>query len=471
MAIRMLTQRSRSLRSIALAALLLLGADSASTAAAVTPRPAVPTAFITPIQHVVVIYQENHSFDNVLGNWCNTFSPARCNGFTGTVKLQNGSLVAMKQSPDVVPQVDHGVQPQVAAIDGGKMDGWALIHGCAASFSYACLTYYTASQIPNLAALAAKFAVSDRTFSMADSPSFGGHLYAVGATTDNFNGNNPLPSKVPPGPGWGCDSKKDAQWIDPVTGKLSQQPACIPDPSLPGVTNGGAYRPTTAKYVPTIMDRLDASGLTWRIYAATSVQSKSYNWSVCPSYAECLYGPQHKNMVSSEIVLADAAKGTLPNFSLVTPGGGVSANASQHNGASMLAGDNWIGQVVSAIEKGPNWKTTAIFIAYDDCGCFYDHVPPGTNPDRTQQGPRVPLVIVSPYARPAYTDSTPATFASILAYEEHVFGLSPLTSIDAAAYNFANSFNYSQIPLAAPAMVNTPLPPGEIIQAQTSDVT
>ncbi len=472
MAILMPTQqRSRSLGSIALVALLLLGADSVSTAAAVTPRPAAANAFITPIQHVVVIYQENHSFDNVLGNWCNTFSPARCNGFTGIVKLKDGSLVAMKQSPDVVPNVDHGVQPQLAAIDGGKMDGWALIHGCASTLSYACLTYYTASQIPNLTALAAKFTVSDRTFSMADSPSFGGHLYAVGATTDNFNGNNPLPGAVPPGPGWGCDSKKDAQWVDPVTGKLSQQPSCVPDPALPGVTNGGAYRPTTAKYVPTIMDRLDAAKLSWHIYAATSAQGKAYNWSVCPSYAECLYGPQHSNMVPTQNVLTDAAKGTLPNFSLVVPGGGTSANASQHNGASMLAGDNWIGQVVSAIEKGPNWKSTAIFITYDDCGCFYDHVAPGTNPDRTQQGPRVPMVIVSPYARPAYTDSTPATFASILAYEEHVFGLSPLSSNDAAAYNFANSFNYSQVPLPAPPMVSTPLPPGEILQDQTSDVT
>src|SRR5205085_1152265 len=79
---------------------------------------------------------------------------------------------------------------------------------------------------------------------------------------------------------------------------------------------------------------------------------------------------------------------------------------------------------------------------------FYDQAPPpaSLNADRQQAGPRSPLIIVSPYARPGFVDTTATTFAGILAYTEHNFGLSPLATNDAAAYDFANAFNYAQAP-------------------------
>jgi phospholipase C len=367
----------------------------------------------------------------------------------------------MSPSPDIVPNVDHSVASQVLAINGGKMDGWDQIKGCRASDSFGCLTYYAPNQIPNLTRLATNFAVSDSTFSMADSPSWGGHLYAVAATTDDFAGDNPLPNRtVAPGPGWGCDSNKDSGWINPNTHTTTQQPSCIPDRTL-GLPNGGAYRPTPARYVPTIMDRLAAAGLSWRFYAATNTQSLGYIWAVCPSFAECLDSSQKQQLVPTANILADAKNGQLPNFSLVLPPG--SQATSQHNLYSMATGDNWIGRVVSAIEHGPDWNSTAIFITYDDCGCFYDHVAPGANADGTPQGPRVPVVIVSPYARHGYTDSTPTTFAGILAYDEFVFGMAPLGVNDAAAYPFSNAFNYGQTPLSDVSMVQSPVPAGEVI--------
>jgi len=427
------------------------------------------STFASPIQHVVVIYQENHSFDETLGYWCNTFSPARCDGFTGAVRLKDGVVVLMKQSPDVVPEVDHSVSSQKKAIDAGRMDGWDQIEGCTLDDGYGCLTYYVPGQIPNLTHLAAHFAVSDRTFSMADSPSWGGHLYAVAATTDGFTGENPVADpSIRPGPGWGCDSNKQTYWVNSSKQALFE-PSCVPDPSL-HIANGGAYEATPVRYVPTIMDRLKSARLSWRLYTADSSQSE-YVWATCPSFAECLDTPQQRNLVPTDQVISDANAGTLPNFSLVLPGGGAAAGASQHNGTSMVTGDSWIGKVVSAVENGPDWSSTAIFITYDDCGCFYDHVAPGTNPDGSHQGPRMPLVIVSPYVRAGHTDSTVATTLSILAFTEHAFGLSPLSSNDAKAYNYSGSFNYSQTPLAPVPMVQIAPPRGEVVMPPLDDPT
>ena len=99
-----------------------------------------------------------------------------------------------------------------------------------------------------------------------------------------------------------------------------------------------------------------------------------------------------------------------------------------------------------------------MFITWDDCGCFYDQVPPGTNPDGTAQGPRVPVIIASPFARPGFTDTTATTFTGILAFTEHNFGLSPLGVNDASAYPFSNAFDFNQRPLKPVRMVHQPLP-------------
>ena len=435
---------------------------SGATAAPAANPVKVP---VSPIRHVVVIYQENHSFDETLGFYCGTRAP-KCDGDIRAVRLKDGSKVSMTQSPDIVPEVNHSVHGQQAAIDRGRMDGWATIGGCAAP-SYGCLTYYTPSQIPNLATLADHFTVSDRTFSLADSPSWGGHLYAAAATLDGFTGDRPrATSGVTPAIGWGCDSNKVAPWTGPHR-TVSLQPACVPNPD-----GTGAFKATLVPHVSTIFDSLDAVRDSWKIYgapvpAALGDDSAGYGWSICPSFAGCLYTSQVDQLVPSADILGDAANGNLPSYSVLTPSwsstkanGG--ADASQHNSNSMLAGDNWIGRVVSAIQNGPDWASTAIFITYDDCGCFYDHVPPPLNSDGTQQGPRVPMVIVSPYAKAGAIDSTDATFASILAFTEHTFGLAPLAANDAVAYDYANSFDYFQAPLPGTPLTSHPLPPATV---------
>jgi phospholipase C len=450
-------------------------ASAASRGPAVTAARATDPLRATPVKHVVVLYMENHSFDSLLGFWCDSH-PQRCpnGGMPSSVTLSDGAVVTPHASPDVVPNVNHETVDQVHAINGGAMNGWQLIKGCQAP-KYGCISGYRPPQEPNLMALVRHFAISDMTFSMQDSPSWFGHTYAVAASTDGFTGHNPGINNGP-GVGWGCDSGKTATWVS--GGQHRRVPACVPDPSLIGpggkpLANGGAWAPTPVPYVPTIMDRLTAAGLSWRIYGArctdqtTNAQglklcmkaNGAYVYSICPTFAECLYN-QYNGLRPTTSFITDAASGHLSAFSVITPS---DVAKSEHNGTSMTVGDNWLGKIVAAVMNGPEWGSTAMFITWDDCGCFYDQVPPGTNPDGTPQGPRVPLVIISPYAKSGYTDTTHTTFAGILAYTEHIFGLAPLSPNDAAAYPFTNAFNYAQAPLHGVRMVTRPMPKGDHI--------
>jgi phospholipase C len=294
--------------------------------------------------------------------------------------------------------------------------------------------------------LARSFVISDRTFTNYYNASWAAHLSLVAASNDGFFGGQPHGT----GRGWGCDSLHDAKWIDPDGNKLSV-PSCVPAPD-----GSGPYRPSPVQWVPTIMDSLDQAGLSWRIYGRPSVQDKEgssdYTITICPTFGDCLLTSQLNNVRHTDDIYADATNGRLPNFAVIVP----KHTDSQHNQRSMLTGDNYIGAVVSAIMNGPDWDSTAIFITYDDCGCFYDHVPPPPG-----LGVRVPMLIISPWAKPGYTDSNVASHASILAFTEHTFGIPPLNAMDGSAYDYSHSFNFSQTPLQAIPLKSRPIPAWE----------
>jgi phospholipase C len=390
-----------------------------------------------PIEHVVVILQENHSFDNVLGQLCIRDKRPKCSA-AASGKNEKGETIPLSKAADVVVGVNHNQESQLAAMDSGKMDGWERVAGCAAK---QCYTAYKPGQIPSLAKLAREGAISDHFFSRDIVPSWGAHLDFFAQTLDGFVGNNPkhVTEAPPAGPGWGCDSNLNAQWFDPGTEKLISEPSCIPN------KNGeGPWRKSPVPNVPTVADRLEEAGRTWGIYGAVVSSGKAqsgYVWSTCPTFAECLLGPQKEDMHEASRFMTDAKAGKLPNFSIVTPSTDSEGATSQHNGTSMLVGDNYIGKAVAAVKEGADAATTTIFIYYDDCGCFYDHVapPPGL-------GIRAPLVIVSPYAKPGFTDNNTATNSSILAYMETVLHVNPVSEEDKNAYNFSESFTAQASP-------------------------
>lgn len=444
----------------------LAGTEAASGSAPATharvAAVASPLDGSTPIKHVVVIFQENHSFDNVLGKLCVT--DHRCDGAT-TGKMLDGSTVPLQQAADDIPNVAHSTQGQNQAIDNGKMDGWQRISGCTPGLNYRCLSQFDPSQIPNLSALARQFVISDRTFETDRILSFGAHVELASANLDGFAGNIPDRPKyaTKAGPGWGCLSYKVTPWRPTPTSAYQDVPPCIPYSDGTGswwddYGPNGTPQTSPVQHIGNVFDDLDAAKKTWKVYNTIKA------FDICSYFATCVHSVQSRNVVPSKSVITDAQAGTLPNVSYVLPDQNkTTGSADQHNGHSMAVGDNWIGSVVSAIQNGPDWPSTAVFITYDDCGCFYDHVPP----PNSKLGIRLPMVIVSPYAKPGYTDHNDVGFVGMLAFVEHNFGLPALATDDAASYDYGDSFDFSRpARLTRTRFVTTTIPEKELVKTR-----
>jgi phospholipase C len=432
------------IKTIALALLGLLGVLMAVVSPATAfSRVATPPAGM-PIQHVVVIFQENHTFDNLLGAMC-VQQANRCNGVT-TGQLGT-TTIPLAPTTDIVPAVDHSVAGQVTASDGGKMDGFYKIKGCAAP-TYSCYTQAGPTSVPILWSLATKYAMSDNTYSQTPTMSWAQHMQLGSMTLDGFYGDNPVPAAgLTGGTGWGCISNDHAKWGP----KQIWVAPCVPaaDGSGPRIAK------SPVQYVPDFYDNvLAANGISYGMYGAYYDSGTGENiW--CPG---CMFSTwEHSSQKAATAkhpkdILTDISSGNLPQVSYVTP----LPQNSQHNTDSLIQGDNWIGSVVSAVQNSPYWASTAIVISYDDCGCFYDHVVPPAG-----LGMRTPLVIVSPYAKSGFVDHTQAAFSvSVQAFVEWMFGLPTLTSTtpDNGAYTWQNSFDFTQVPLSGTSIKTTAVP-------------
>jgi phospholipase C len=147
-------------------------------------------------------------------------------------------------------------------------------------------------------------------------------------------------------------------------------------------------------------------------------------------------------MLPKSKVLDDISAGKLPGVSWVIPDGASSDHASATNGS----GPAWVASVVNAIGDSQYWNNTAIFVTWDDWGGWYDHVsPPMYN--SYELGFRVPLIVISPYARPGYVSHVQHEFGSILHFTEEAFGLTPLGYTDTRADDLSDCFNFNQPPL------------------------
>ena len=187
-------------------------------------------------------------------------------------------------------------------------------------------------------------------------------------------------------------------------------------------------------------NRLLESGLTWRDYGGIMNRYRS------------LRGRSEITANQSRI-LTDALAGTLANVSWLFS----EFEISGHPPASMCAAENWMARVASAIMRGPQWNSTALFMTWDDWGGFYDHVEPPvlerwSDGTPFRLGQRVPCTVVSPYARAGYVSHQVHSHVSILKFVETIFNLKPLNGRDASASDMLDCFDFTQPPRAGLAL-------------------
>jgi phospholipase C len=182
--------------------------------------------------------------------------------------------------------------------------------------------------------------------------------------------------------------------------------------------------------------------LSWKYYSPGPGQS-GYIWSAF----NAIYHVRFTELWAEHVVptsdfVTDAQNGTLPAMSWVVMNSGV----SEHPPASVCRGENWTVDQINAVMQGPDWDSTAIFLTWDDFGGFYDHEPP-PQVDNFGFGPRVPLLIISPWVKPGYIEHQVLEFSSVLKFVEKRFRLAPLTLRDLQANNLTTAFDFNQTPL------------------------
>ena len=384
---------------------------------------------ITPIKHVVFIVKENRSFDHMFG----TFPGA--NGATRG-KVSSGAIISLRHSPDQESNYNHLWSGTHKAIDGGKMDRFDMSFNCKGP-EYPCYAQYQEADIPNYFALARNYALGDNFFSSLAGPSFPNHQYTIAAQSGNVIGQ--------PGPtvnhSNGCDNPSAlVPRINPDTGKITKVKPCFD--------------------YATLGDLLDDAGVSWKYYAPSYGQG-GYQWSAYNAINHIRNGPDWASKVVNQSQFeADALSGNLPAVSWIIPDG----KHAEHPTALMSIGENWTVRQVNAVMAGPQWSSTAIFITWDDHGGFYDHVPP-PNADFFGYGPRVPLLIVSPFLRPGTVYHGVASFDSVLAFIEANWSLPALTARDASANNMMDAFDFSA---KTPARL-MPLRPERVLSIQEQE--
>jgi phospholipase C len=391
-----------------------------------------------PIQHIIIMDKENHSFDNLFG----TFPGA---DGTTTYTDPTGRVRPLHHTPDhLAHDIDHSPQAAHMAYDYGHMDLFSVISGAVQNGVDEADSQYHQSDIPDYWAYAQHFTLDDHFFSTIMGPSFDNHQFSIAATDANADSNPSNPKGR-----WGCDSPLNSrvETVD-TEGNVSHVYPCFD--------------------YGTIADLLDAKGIDWKYYAPQFGQS-GYIWSAFDAIKHIRYGPDWSQHVVDYTQFAkDATAGTLPPVSwLVEP-----AEYSDHPPASICVGENWTVQEINAVMSNPTlWAHTVIFLTWDDFGGFYDHVPPPPGPNPyIEYGFRVPTIVISPYARPGYIDHTQYDFTSLLRFIEDIFGLPTLagntrapgygSGIDIDANDMLNSFDFSQPPLSPLILQPHQCPPG-----------
>jgi len=376
-----------------------------SIPAAATP----PTT--TPISNVIVLMQENHSFDNYFGTRA------------GVDGLPDGTCM-----PRVPGTAEPCVQPfhiggkairdlahtEAAFADqfrDGQLDGFVWAHDRAGADGAQAMGYYDDRDLPYYWNIADEYVLFDRFFTSAHGGSVRNHMYAITGQPGAVG-----PSEAVPTDGWGD--------------------------------------------IPTIFDRLEEKGISWKFYIQNYDPTITYRtrlsedvetdrgaqviWAPLLAYARYIDDPNlFSRIVDLDQYYEDVANGELPAVSFIRPSGN-----SEHPPGSVQAGQRLVRSLLNQLMRSSQWSSSAFLWSYDDWGGWYDHVnPPAV--DAYGYGPRVPALLVSPYARRGFVDHETHDFTSILRLIQVNWGLAPLADRDAAAGPMLEAFDFTAGPRPA----------------------
>jgi phospholipase C len=390
-----------------------------AVAAALAPvRGWTPTtgAETTPIKHIIIMVRENHSFDNLFG---------RFPGADGATTAHVGTRVApLNVTPiHTAHDLGHAGNSVEAAIDGGKMDQFYKEFRAVQNGVDVADSQYRPGEISDYWAYAKRFGLADHFFSTVPASSFPNHLVTITGQWLNVYENPNVPNSAT-NKSWGCDADRRTQVAWTARGVSGTTPPCF--------------------NTTTIADEANAAHVSWKYYAPPP-GAFGYIWSTFDDIRHIRYSSQWTTHVPrTRQFLVDVKTGHLPAISWLTS----DLNTSDHPPTSICIGQNWAAEEINAVMRSKYWKSTAIIMTWDDFGGFYDHVPPPAVAGY-RLGPRVPLLVISPYARPHLKDHRQYDFRSVLKFVESTFHLPHQTTFDRSINSVAGMLNTKQPPQPA----------------------
>jgi phospholipase C len=385
-----------------LVAAVLASFSAGTNIASASATESVPTS--TPIKHFISLMQENHSFDNYFGTYPG--ADGIPDGTCMPVSLDDidGECVEpFRISGRAILDLGHNGKIHQDQYNDGAMNGFVSAFDDQPAVRDLPMGYYDGADIPYYWNVADNHVLFDRAFTSAAGGSVWNHFFWVTGSPGNLRTDSLVTS--------GFDS------------------------------------------VPTIFDRLQEAGVSWKFYVQNYDPSVNYRnpgtgdrasqiiWVPLLNYNRFIDDPElSKHIVPLDEYFTDLRAGTLPAVSYVVPAG-----ASEHPPGSIQSGMRFVRTMVNALMMSSAWEDSAFMWTYDDWGGWYDHVPPPAV-DQYGYGFRAPALLVSPYAKKGHIDSTTIDFTSQLKFIESNWGLAPLASRDAAANNILTAFDFTQPP-------------------------
>ena len=416
-------QKAVRVRAIAAGAAVVIAMSSALLVTGLTAPASSQPSGLGLIKHVIVIMQENRSFDSFFGTFpgADGIPPGTCLPSAVT----RACVASFHDPSDRNTGLPHGYTSAIADIDGGKMDGFigqavgTSATSCLLAHDPTCTLpdagteatgYHDQHEIPNYWDYADQFALFDHMYEPAPSYTLPSHLYLVSdwSATCNLKGDpeSCQTDMIGPGSVPGQPKAKQYAWTD-ITYLLRNA----------GVSWGYFVAPGTQ---PDCTDDSDA----YCVPVDQKVGTQSI-FNPLPEFNDVQETGQLSNIQTADNFLTEAQNGTLPSVSWVVP----SNTNSDHPDALVSRGQSWVTSLVNAVMDGPDWNSSAIFLTWDDWGGFYDNEAPPTpsqlgipgTADDPGYGIRVPAILISPYAKQGFIDSQTYSFDAFNKFIEDVF--------------------------------------------------